>query len=167
VRCPFCAANRDRVVDSRESRGGATIRRRRECLACGRRFTSYEQIEDIPYRVVKRDGSRDEFSRKKLLGGLYRACEKRPVPLRRLEEIAEEVEAALHEREDRELSTEEIGALVMDRLKELDQVAYVRFASVYRRFEDVDAFLDVLKGLGGDPAAVVGAASPAGRRGKR
>lgn len=147
MKCPYCSANDDRVVDSRESRDGATIRRRRECLECGRRFTSYEQIEDIPYMVVKSDGTREEYSRKKLLGGLFKACEKRPVPAKRLEELADAAEALLHDREEREISTQEIGAFVMDRLKELDQVAYVRFASVYRRFEDVDAFLDVLKGL--------------------
>ena len=147
MRCPFCSENRDRVVDSRESRDGATIRRRRECVSCGRRFTSYEQIEDIPYMVVKHDGSREEFSRKKLLGGLIKACEKRPVPLKRLEAIVDQAEGMLHDREDREISTREIGAFVMERLKELDQVAYVRFASVYRRFEDVGAFMDVLTPL--------------------
>jgi len=147
MRCPFCAENRDRVVDSRESRDGATIRRRRECLSCSRRFTSYEQIEDIPYMVVKHDGSREEFSRKKLLSGLLKACEKRPIPLRKLESIVDETETVLHDREEREISTHEIGALVMEQLRELDQVAYVRFASVYRRFEDLDAFMDVLKTL--------------------
>ena len=147
MRCPFCSESRDRVVDSRESRDGATIRRRRECLSCGRRFTSYEQIEDIPYLVDKHDGSREEFSRKKMLSGLLKACEKRPVPLRKLESLVEQAEAMLHDREDREISTQEIGAFMMDRLRELDQVAYVRFASVYRRFEDIDAFMDVLKGL--------------------
>jgi len=147
VKCPFCSANRDRVVDSRESRDGDTIRRRRECLSCGRRFTSYEQIEDIPYMVVKQDGSREEFSRKKLLGGLLKACEKRPVALKKLEGIVEQTENLLHEREDREISTHDIGGFVMERLRELDQVAYVRFASVYRRFEDIDAFMDVLKTL--------------------
>jgi transcriptional repressor NrdR len=147
MRCPFCSENRDRVVDSRESRDSATIRRRRECLSCGRRFTSYEQIEDIPYMVVKHDGTREEFSRKKLLGGLLKACEKRPIPLKRLEAIVDEAESRLNEREDREMSTTEIGAFVMDRLRELDQVAYVRFASVYRRFEDIDAFMDVVKSL--------------------
>jgi len=147
MRCPFCSENRDRVVDSRESRDGATIRRRRECLSCGRRFTSYEQIEDIPYMVVKRDGTRHEFSRKKLLAGLYKACEKRPVPVRELERIADAVEGLLHDREDREMATQEIGAHLMERLRSLDQVAYVRFASVYRRFEDIDAFMDVLRGL--------------------
>jgi transcriptional repressor NrdR len=162
MKCPYCAANDDRVVDSRESRDGATIRRRRECLECGRRFTSYEQIEDIPYMVVKSDGTREEYSRKKLLGGLFKACEKRPVPAKRLEELTDAAEALLHDREEREISTQEIGAFVMDRLKELDQVAYVRFASVYRRFEDVDAFLDVLKGLVEQEGA-----RPRGGRGKK
>jgi transcriptional repressor NrdR len=147
MRCPFCSENRDRVVDSRESRDGATIRRRRECLVCGRRFTSYEQIEDIPYMVVKHDGTREEFSRKKLLGGLLKACEKRPVAVKQLEAVADAAESMLQDQEDREISTQEIGAFVMERLKELDQVAYVRFASVYRRFEDIDAFMDVLKSL--------------------
>jgi transcriptional repressor NrdR len=135
------------VVDSRESRDGVTIRRRRECLSCGRRFTSYEQIEDIPYMVVKHDGTREEFSRKKLLNGLLKACEKRAVPMKKLEGIIDEAEAILHDREDREISTQEIGAFVMEKLRELDQVAYVRFASVYRRFEDIDAFMDVLTSL--------------------
>ncbi len=147
MRCPFCAEKRDRVVDSRESRDGATIRRRRECLTCGRRFTSYEQIEDIPYMVIKHDGTREEFSRKKLLNGLLKACEKRAVPLRRLENIVDEAESMLHEREEREISTQQIGSFVMEKLRELDQVAYVRFASVYRRFEDVDAFMEVLTSL--------------------
>ena len=153
MKCPFCAQNRDRVVDSRESRDGATIRRRRECLSCGRRFTSYEQIDDIPYMVVKHDGSREEFSRKKLLSGLLKACEKRPVPLRKLESLVEQAEAMLHDREDREITTQELGSFMMERLRELDQVAYVRFASVYRRFEDIDAFMDVLKGLIQPPQA--------------
>jgi transcriptional repressor NrdR len=147
VRCPFCDANRDRVVDSRESRDGEVIRRRRECLECGRRFTSYEQIEGIPYMVVKHDGRREEFSRKKLLAGLMTAAQKRPIPLRKLEEIVDAAEASLHQREDREISTQEIGAFVMDRLREIDQVAYVRFASVYRRFDDIAEFRDVLKNL--------------------
>ena len=147
MRCPFCSENHDRVVDSRESRDGVTIRRRRECLSCGRRFTSYEQIEDIPYMVVKHDGSREEFSRKKLLGGLLKACEKRPIPLKKLEGIVDEAEGMLQDREDREISTTEIGAFVMEKLRELDQVAYVRFASVYRRFEDIDAFMDVVRSL--------------------
>lgn len=147
MRCPYCSENRNRVVDSRESRDGATIRRRRECMNCGRRFTSYEQIEDIPYMVIKNDGTRQEFSRKKLMAGLLKACEKRPVPTKRLEEIVDAAEGLLHEREEREISTREIGAFVMDRLRELDQVAYVRFASVYRRFDDIDAFMDELRSL--------------------
>jgi transcriptional repressor NrdR len=147
MRCPFCSENRDRVVDSRESRDGVTIRRRRECLSCGRRFTSYEQIEDIPYMVVKHDGTREEFSRKKLLNGLLKACEKRAVPMKRLEGIVDEAEAILHDREDREISTQEIGAFVMERLRELDQVAYVRFASVYRHFRDIGEFMSELKDL--------------------
>lgn len=147
MRCPYCSAHHDRVVDSRESRDGATIRRRRECLACGRRFTSYEQIEDIAWMVVKRDGTRQSYSRTKLLGGLHRACEKRPIATKSLEEIADGVEARLSETEDREMTSQDIGAFVMSRLRELDQVAYVRFASVYRRFEDIEAFGDVLEAL--------------------
>ena len=147
MRCPFCDANRDRVVDSRESRDGEVIRRRRECLECGRRFTSYEQIEGIPYMVVKHDGRREEFSRKKLLAGLMTAAQKRPIPMKRLEEIVDAAEALLHQREDREITTQEIGAFVMDRLREIDQVAYVRFASVYRRFDDIAEFREVLKNL--------------------
>lgn len=147
MRCPFCNENNDRVVDSRESRHGRTIRRRRECVSCGRRYTSYERIEEIPYMVVKRDGSRSEFDRNKLLIGLHKACEKRPVPAKRLDEIVEAVEQLLHDREEREITTQDIGQFVMDQLKELDQVAYVRFASVYRRFEDIDAFMTELKNL--------------------
>lgn len=147
MRCPFCAAVDDRVVDSRESRDGRTIRRRRECLQCERRFTSYERIEDIPLMVVKTDGTREEFDRNKLLSGLRKACEKRPVPARKLHEIVTAVESRLHDREERELKTEEIGGMVMEALRELDQVAYVRFASVYRSFEDVDEFMAELKNL--------------------
>jgi len=147
MRCPFCDANRDRVVDSRESRDGAVIRRRRECLECGRRFTSYEQIEGIPYMVVKHDGRREEFSRQKLLQGLMTATRKRSITMRKLEDIVDAAEALLHQREDREIGTHEIGALVMERLREIDQVAYVRFASVYRRFDDVEGFQDLLKQL--------------------
>jgi transcriptional repressor NrdR len=147
MRCPFCGANDDRVVDSRESRDGATIRRRRECVSCKRRFTSYEQIGDIAQRVIKRDGSREVWSRKKLLSGLLKACEKRPVPIVALEAIVDEAEALLADREDRELTTTELGTFVMNRLRELDSVAYVRFASVYRKFEDVEEFMQELRGL--------------------
>ncbi len=147
MRCPFCGRAKDRVVDSRESRDGVTIRRRRECASCGRRFTSYERIEDIAYMVVKKNGDREEFDRKKLLSGLHKACEKRPVPAKRLDEIVDAVEPRLHDREDREIGTDEIGSVVMDGLRQLDQVAYVRFASVYRKFEDLDAFMEEVKGL--------------------
>ena len=147
MKCPFCGENQDRVVDSRESRDGATIRRRRQCLACDRRFTSYEEIEDIPYMVVKEDGTREKFSRHKLLGGMLKACEKRPVAVRKLEAVVDEAENILHNSADREIGTQALGEFVMEQLRELDQVAYVRFASVYRRFEDVDAFRDVLETL--------------------
>jgi transcriptional repressor NrdR len=147
MRCPYCGENRDRVVDSRESRDGDTIRRRRECLACERRFTSYEVIESIPYQVIKNDGRREPFHRQKLMTGLLKACEKRPVSRKQLEAVVEDVETHLHEREEREISSQEIGALMMGRLKGLDPVAYVRFASVYRRFEDVDAFMQALQSL--------------------
>lgn len=147
MKCPFCAENNDRVVDSRESRGGVTIRRRRECLSCAKRFTSYEQIEDIQFMVVKDDGSREEFNRKKVLAGLLKACEKRPVALPQLEAIVDDAESLLQEQSDRELSTRRIGAFLMDELRDIDQVAYVRFASVYRRFEDIDAFMEELDGL--------------------
>ncbi len=147
MKCPFCGAADDRVVDSRESREGEVIRRRRECVSCGRRFTSYETIEEIPYVVVKKDGRREPFDRKKLRAGLVKACEKRPVPPAKLDEIVDEVETRLYDSEQREMATSEIGSLVMERLRELDKVAYVRFASVYRKFEDVDEFLNELKGL--------------------
>ena len=147
MKCPFCAASDDRVVDSRESREGEVIRRRRECVSCGRRFTSYETIEEIPYMVVKKDGRREVFDRKKLRAGLVKACEKRPVPPARLDAIVDEIETLLHDTEEREIATSRIGSLVMERLRELDKVAYVRFASVYRKFEDVDEFLLELKNL--------------------
>ncbi len=147
MRCPFCGGSDDRVVDSRESREGAVIRRRRECNGCQRRFTSYEKVEELPTMVVKRDGRREEFDRAKLLRGLRRACEKRPVEMRTLESICDEVEGAFAGREEKEMATAEIGGRVMERLKELDQVAYVRFASVYRRFEDIGDFVDELKEL--------------------
>ena len=147
MKCPFCGELKDRVVDSRESRDGLTVRRRRECLSCGRRFTSYEEIEDIPYMVAKNDGSRQEFDRGKLLSGLRKACEKRPVSGKQLQELVDRVERRLHEQEDREMTTEEIGNMIMAGLRELDQVAYVRFASVYRKFEDLDAFMDELSHL--------------------
>jgi len=145
--CPFCGHNDDRVVDSREGKGGRTIRRRRECNGCRRRFTSYERIEEIPYMVIKKDGSRETFDRQKILSGLMKACEKRPVSVRALEQVVEEAEQMLQESNDRELPTTQLGAHVVKRLKELDKVAYVRFASVYRQFEDVHEFMTELEGL--------------------
>jgi transcriptional repressor NrdR len=147
MKCPFCGGSDDRVVDSRESREGEVIRRRRECESCGRRFTSYETIEEIPYMVVKKDGRRESFDRKKLRAGLVKACEKRPISPAQLDAIVDEIETRLHDTEEREVGTTDIGARVMDRLRELDKVAYVRFASVYRKFEDVDEFLSELKTL--------------------
>jgi transcriptional repressor NrdR len=130
----------DKVVDSRESREGDVIRRRRQCLSCGKRFTSRERIEEIEYRVIKKDQNREPFQRQKLVAGLLRACEKRPVSVQELEAIADRIEADLQERPDREMTTEEIGTRLMQELRRLDQVAYVRFASVYRQFRDVGQF---------------------------
>ncbi|OGD15356.1 MAG: transcriptional regulator NrdR, partial [Candidatus Aminicenantes bacterium RBG_16_63_14] len=136
-----------KVIDSRESKKGISIRRRRECLSCKRRFTTYEKIEEIPYMVVKKDGTRQPFDTQKLLRGMMKACEKRPIQISQLEEIVEEIESLLQERPDKEIGVAEIGQLVMDRLKELDKVAYVRFASVYREFEDVAEFRQELENL--------------------
>jgi transcriptional repressor NrdR len=147
MKCPYCAHLGDKVVDSRESREGEVIRRRRECLGCGRRFTSYERIDEIPYMVIKKDGRRERFDRQKLVAGLLKACEKRPVRVSALEKIADHVEAALQEKPEREMSTEDIGAYVMGELKHLDQVAFVRFASVYRNFRDLDEFRSQLNEL--------------------
>jgi transcriptional repressor NrdR len=147
VKCPYCGNLGDKVVDSRESKEGEVIRRRRECLECGRRFTSYERIDEIPYMVVKKDGRRERFERQKLVAGLLKACEKRPVRVAALELIADRVEAALQEKPEREMSTEEIGAYVMQELKQLDKVAFVRFASVYRNFRDLDEFKHELNEL--------------------
>ncbi len=147
MRCPYCAHIEDKVVDSRESKDGDSIRRRRECLNCGRRFTSYERIDEIPFMVVKKDGRRETFERKKILSGLIRACEKRPISANQLEEIVDEAEKNVQDSLDRELSTSEIGKVIMRRLKALDKVAYVRFASVYLEFEDVSAFMAELKDL--------------------
>jgi transcriptional repressor NrdR len=137
----------DKVVDSRESKEGEVIRRRRECLGCGKRFTSYERIDQIPHLVVKKDGRRERFDREKVLAGLLKACEKRPVPVKTLELIADRVESMVHESPDREVPSDQIGEFLMERLRELDKVAFVRFASVYRDFKDVDQFMATLKGL--------------------
>jgi transcriptional repressor NrdR len=145
--CPFCGHRQDRVIDSRESKEGDVIRRRRECLKCERRFTTYERSDDIPYMVIKRDGRRERFERQKVLEGLLKACQKRPVGVAKLAEVVDEVESRLAENPDREISTTEIGELVMERLRLVDKIAYVRFASVYRDFQDAEAFLVELKDL--------------------
>ena len=147
MKCPYCGHLGDKVVDSRESREGEVIRRRRECLECGRRFTSYERIDEIPYMVVKKDGSREKFERQKLIAGLLKACEKRPVSVSTLEAIADRIEVSLQDRPEREMSTKDIGEAVMDELRRLDKVAYVRFASVYRHFRDIGEFMHELKDL--------------------
>ncbi len=147
MKCPFCDHEESKVIDSRESKKGLSIRRRRECLSCQRRFTTYEKIEEIPYMVVKKDGTRQPFDSQKLLRGLLKACEKRPIPVAKVEEIVEEIESRLHERAEKEIKSSEIGKYVMDRLKELDKVAYVRFASVYREFRDVMEFKQELEDL--------------------
>jgi len=158
MRCPFCDHIEDKVVDSREAKDGDSIRRRRECLGCGRRFTSYERIDEIPYMVVKKDGKREQFDRNKVLAGLFRAAEKRPVSTTQLEGIVNEVEKNVQDSLDRELGTNDIGKIIMRRLKSLDKVAYVRFASVYLEFADVSEFMSELKVLVGGrtpPAAAV------------
>jgi len=147
MRCPYCGFQEDKVVDSREAKDGESIRRRRECLECGRRFTSYERIDEIPYMVVKKDGRREPFERNKIMAGMLRACEKRPISVNQLESIANQIEKAVQDSADRELSTSEIGKIIMRRLKNLDKVAYVRFASVYLEFEDVSEFMTELKAL--------------------
>ncbi len=147
MKCPFCDHEESKVIDSRESKKGLSIRRRRECLSCQRRFTTYEKIEEIPYMVIKKDGTRQPFDSQKLLRGLLKACEKRPIPVGKVEEIVEEIESRLHERAEKEIKSSEIGKFVMDRLKELDKVAYVRFASVYREFRDVMEFKQELEDL--------------------
>jgi transcriptional repressor NrdR len=147
MRCPFCGNMEDRVVDSRESREGDVIRRRRQCVGCERRFTSYEKIEHLPFQVVKRDQRREPYDRGKLMRGLQVACRKRPVSQDALERISDSIEAAMQESGEREISAQRIGTMVMERLRNVDPVAYVRFASVYRRFEDVDAFVKELHHL--------------------
>ena len=149
MNCPFCGHKEDKVIDSRESKEGDVIRRRRQCLGCERRFTTYERSDEIPYMVVKKDGRREKFDRQKVLGGLLKASEKRPVPMSRLAEIVDAVEAKLTDSSEREMSTTEVGEMLMERLRSLDKIAYVRFASVYRDFQDVEAFLNELKHLGG------------------
>ncbi len=147
MKCPFCEHLEDRVVDSRESKEGDVIRRRRECLGCGRRFTSYERIDEIPYMVVKKDGRRERFDRNKIMSGLLRACEKRPVSTSQLELVVDEIEQRVQDAPDREITSEEVGKLVMQKLRQLDKVAYVRFASVYLEFKDVTEFMTEINHL--------------------
>ena len=147
MKCPYCAHLESKVVDSRPSDEGASSRRRRECLACHKRFTTYETMESLPLVVIKKDGSRQTFDKSKLLNGMLRACEKRPVPFSQLEGIANEIEQALQNEMDREVPSARIGELVMDRLREVDEVAYVRFASVYRQFKDISTFMSELNKL--------------------
>ena len=152
MKCPYCGYQESKVVDSRHSDDGLSIRRRRECLQCQKRFTTYETVESLPIVVIKRDSSRQQFDRNKILNGMLRACEKRPVPLAELEHAADEIEQAIQNSLDREISTEKIGELVMERLKPLDEVAYVRFASVYRQFKDINTFMEELTHLLEDKA---------------
>jgi transcriptional repressor NrdR len=145
--CPFCGHIEDKVIDSRESKEADVIRRRRQCLKCDRRFTTYERIDEVPFLVIKKDGRREKFDRQKVLNGLLKACEKRPVSVARLAELVDQVEARLAENPERELSTINIGEFLMHQLRTLDKVAFVRFASVYRDFQDVEAFLSELNDL--------------------
>jgi transcriptional repressor NrdR len=147
MKCPFCGHLQDKVVDSRESKEGDAIRRRRQCLGCQRRFTSYERIDEIPYMAVKKDGRRERFDRQKVLAGLLKACEKRPVSMIQLETIADKAEAMVQESSEREVTTRSVGEMIMNELKNLDKVAYVRFASVYLDFKDVQEFMTELKDL--------------------
>ena len=147
MRCPFCAFPESKVVDSRAAEEGNSIRRRRECLSCSRRFTTYEMIEELPLMVVKKDGRREMFDRSKLITGLLRACEKRPVSLTTIQQIAEKVDKELRSRPEKEVSTQQIGETVMQYLRDVDQVAYVRFASVYRQFADINNFMQELEAL--------------------
>lgn len=147
MKCPYCGYKEDKVVDSRATAEESAVRRRRECLKCGKRFTTYEYIEEVSLMVIKKDGRREPFDRKKLLAGIIKACEKRPVSMEKMEEIATQVERAIQKKSDREVFSTRIGELVMERLKLLDDVAYVRFASVYRQFKDVGQFMEELKSV--------------------
>ena len=147
MKCPYCGYSESKVIDSRPADENSSIRRRRECLSCGKRFTTYETVESLPMVVVKKDGSRQSFDRNKVLGGLIRACEKRPVPYHVLEELVSEIEQVLQNQMEREVSSAQIGELVMERLKKVDEVSYVRFASVYRQFKDINTFMHELNKL--------------------
>jgi transcriptional repressor NrdR len=147
MKCPYCSYKEDKVVDSRSTAEESAVRRRRECLKCGKRFTTYEYIEEVSLMVIKNDGRREPFDRKKVLAGIIRACEKRPISIEKMEEIVVQVERAIQKKSDREISASRIGELVMEKLKSLDDVAYVRFASVYRQFKDVGQFMVELKDI--------------------
>lgn len=147
MRCPYCNQPESKVIDSRPTEESNSIRRRRECLGCGKRFTTYETVENVPLVVVKKDGSRQSFDRQKILNGLVKACEKRPVPLDTLENVVNDIEQHLLNTMDKEIPSDRVGELVMDALREIDQVAYVRFASVYRQFQDIDTFVSELNKL--------------------
>lgn len=147
MKCPFCGYLESKVVDSRPTEEGGSIRRRRECLSCGKRFTTYETVESVPLMVIKKDGSREAYDKNKVLNGLIRACQKRPVSMAVLEDTVSEIEQQLSNTMEREVHSEQIGELVMEHLKKIDQVAYVRFASVYRQFKDLDSFMDELSKL--------------------
>ncbi|MFH0940318.1 MAG: transcriptional regulator NrdR [Candidatus Omnitrophota bacterium] len=147
MNCPFCGHVDDKVIDSRASSEGSSVRRRRECLACGKRFTTYEVVEEMPLLVVKKDGRRQPFDRKKISNGVQKACEKRPISSERIEELVTSVEREIYRKFEREVSSRDIGSFLMDKLALLDEVAYVRFASVYRQFKDVNQFMSELKGL--------------------
>ena len=147
MRCPFCGYKEDKVVDSRATQEESAIRRRRECLKCAKRFTTYEYIEEVSLLVIKKDGRREPFDRKKVLAGVVRACEKRPISMEKMEEIVIQVERGIQKKSDREVPSARIGELVMEKLKQLDDVAYVRFASVYRQFKDVGQFMNELKDI--------------------
>lgn len=147
MKCPYCSYEESKVIDSRPADDGERIRRRRECLRCGKRFTTHETVETIPIIVVKRDKSREPFDRNKLMGGLLRACEKRPVPLEKVEEITAGIESKLQNSFEREITSQAIGELAMDSLKDVDEVSYVRFASVYRQFKDINTFMEELNKL--------------------
>ncbi|MBQ1935226.1 MAG: transcriptional repressor NrdR [Clostridia bacterium] len=150
MRCPFCDFEESKVVDSRPTEEGGAIRRRRECLSCGKRFTTYEKIERVPVMIVKKDKTREPFDKEKLLRGLLRACEKRPIPFQVLDELAADVEMVVYNSLEREITTNQIGELVMQRLKKIDDIAYVRFASVYRQFTDLNSFREELNKILGD-----------------
>lgn len=147
MKCPYCKHDDSRVIDSRSAEDGTTIRRRRECIACGRRFTTYEVVEKLPLMVIKRDGRREVFKRDKILNGIIRSCDKRDIPMERIIALVNDIEREVRNTMDQEISSAKIGEVVMDKLKDFDEVAYIRFASIYRQFADISSFVDAIKGL--------------------